>query len=148
MLVLCREVDQDIVIGDGVVVRVVRIKGDKVWLGIEAPSHVSIDRREVRERKLRDRVGDNRYPHEPDYAVAPGETLRETLGELSATLFERSVDISTTAREINDIINGIKPITPEFAVSLASMTGIPSRMWLNLEANYREQLAKTKGGGK
>lgn len=47
MLVLSRERDQSILIGDDVKVTVVDVRGDKVRLGIEAPDHVSVHREEV-----------------------------------------------------------------------------------------------------
>ena len=56
MLILSREIDEDILIGDDIVVRVVDVRGGTVRIGIDAPSHVSIDRREIREQKLRDGV--------------------------------------------------------------------------------------------
>ena len=51
MLVLTRMRDESVVIGHDVEVRVVDIRGDKVRLGFTAPSHVSVDRREVYEQK-------------------------------------------------------------------------------------------------
>lgn len=50
MLVLTRKVGQQIRIGDDVTVTVVRIQGDKVRLGIDAPAEVVIHREEVRQR--------------------------------------------------------------------------------------------------
>lgn len=50
MLVLTRKVGERIHIGEGVVVTVVRIQGDKVRIGIEAPSEVTIHREEVYRR--------------------------------------------------------------------------------------------------
>jgi carbon storage regulator len=47
MLVLSRQRDESIVIGDNIVVTVVDVRGDKVRLGIEAPREVSVHRREV-----------------------------------------------------------------------------------------------------
>src|SRR5579859_1741083 len=47
MLVLARQKDQSIVIGDDVVVTVVDIRGDKVRLGINAPREVSVHRKEI-----------------------------------------------------------------------------------------------------
>ena len=47
MLVLSRKKNEEIVIGDSIIVRVVEIRGDKVRLGIEAPIEVSVHRREV-----------------------------------------------------------------------------------------------------
>ena len=45
MLVLSRQRDESIIIGDNVVVTVVDVRGDKVKLGIEAPTEVSVHRR-------------------------------------------------------------------------------------------------------
>jgi len=54
MLVLSRKKLETITIGDDVRITIVDIRGDKVRIGIEAPDHVSVDRLEVREAKLRD----------------------------------------------------------------------------------------------
>lgn len=47
MLVLSRQRDESIVIGDNVVVTIVDIRGDKVRLGIDAPGEVPVHRQEV-----------------------------------------------------------------------------------------------------
>jgi len=49
MLVLSRQRDESIIIGDNIVVTVVDVRGDKVRLGIEAPSEIPVHRREVYE---------------------------------------------------------------------------------------------------
>ncbi len=49
MLVLSRKVNEQIVIGDDIIVTVVAIRGTHVRLGIEAPPNVSVHRREVYE---------------------------------------------------------------------------------------------------
>ena len=49
MLVLSRHRDESIMIGDDIVVTIVDIRGDKVRLGIEAPSDVPVHRQEVYE---------------------------------------------------------------------------------------------------
>ncbi|MBN2291826.1 MAG: carbon storage regulator CsrA [Pirellulales bacterium] len=49
MLVLSRQRNESIIINDNVVVTVVDIRGEKVRLGIEAPSQVPVHRREVYE---------------------------------------------------------------------------------------------------
>lgn len=51
MLVLARERDEEILIGDSIRLVVIEIRGDKVRLGIEAPRDVPVDRREVRRAK-------------------------------------------------------------------------------------------------
>jgi len=47
MLVLSRQRDETIVIGDNIEVTVVDIRGDKVRLGINAPKEISVHRKEV-----------------------------------------------------------------------------------------------------
>jgi len=49
MLVLSRDYDQSIMIGDEVKVTVVEVRGNKVRLGIEAPKHIKVHRQEVYE---------------------------------------------------------------------------------------------------
>jgi carbon storage regulator len=49
MLVLSRQRDETIMIGDDIEITVVDIRGDKVRLGINAPSRVAVHRKEVYE---------------------------------------------------------------------------------------------------
>lgn len=53
MLVLSRKNGERINIGDNIEMVVVKIRGDKVRLGFEAPRDVTIDRHEVHEAKRR-----------------------------------------------------------------------------------------------
>ena len=47
MLILSRKRNEQIVIGDGIVITVVAVRGGNVRLGVEAPPHVSVHRQEV-----------------------------------------------------------------------------------------------------
>ena len=49
MLVLSRQRDESIIIGDNIVVTIVDIRGDKVRLGINAPTEIPVHRQEVYE---------------------------------------------------------------------------------------------------
>lgn len=49
MLVLSRHRDESIMIGDNIVITIVDIRGDKVRLGIQAPTDVPVHREEVYE---------------------------------------------------------------------------------------------------
>lgn len=65
MLVLSRKRNESIIIGEGenkIVLCVVDIRGDKVRLGIDAPSKIRVDRQEVHEaiqREKKRKEGDN-----------------------------------------------------------------------------------------
>lgn len=47
MLVLSRQIDQTIIIGDDIEITIVAIRGDKVRIGINAPFEVPVHRKEV-----------------------------------------------------------------------------------------------------
>ena len=47
MLVLSRQKDESIMIGDEVEITIVDVRGDKVRLGINAPRSIAVHRREI-----------------------------------------------------------------------------------------------------
>lgn len=47
MLVLSRQKNEVIIIGDGIEITVVDIRGDKVRLGVSAPKSITVHRKEV-----------------------------------------------------------------------------------------------------
>ena len=51
MLILTRKPGESIMIGDDIRVTVVRIQGQQIGIGVDAPNDVSVDREEVRARK-------------------------------------------------------------------------------------------------
>lgn len=83
-----------------------------------------------------------KYGFEPDYAIAPGETLREVMESLGMNQKELAQRTNLTVQSLNRIFKGEQPITYETASRFELVTNVPARMWNNLEAQYREQLAK------
>ena len=66
MLVLSRQRDESIMIGDNIVVTIVDIRGDKVRLGINAPAEIPVHRQEVYEAIQRENLRASR--------LEPGDT--------------------------------------------------------------------------
>lgn len=62
MLVLSRQRNETIMIGDDIEITIVDVRGDKVRLGITAPPHIAVHRKEVyeaiRRNKLANQSGD------------------------------------------------------------------------------------------
>ena len=56
MLVLSRKLNESIVINDDIVVTVLGVQGDRVRLGIEAPSEIPVHRQEVYEKMQNEEV--------------------------------------------------------------------------------------------
>ena len=73
MLVLSRQRDQTVMIGDDIEVTVVDVRGDKVRLGINAPKHVAVHRKEVYEAIRRENQAAARVRPE-DLARGAGAT--------------------------------------------------------------------------
>jgi carbon storage regulator len=47
MLILVRKPNQSVMIGDNIVVTVLRIKGQQITLGIQAPREIAVNREEI-----------------------------------------------------------------------------------------------------
>ncbi len=76
MLVLSRQRDESIIIGDNIVITVVDIRGDKVRLGINAPTEIPVHRQEVYEAIQRERARGADNDGTPEKPVRPGRTPR------------------------------------------------------------------------
>ncbi len=83
-----------------------------------------------------------KYDFEPDYAIAPGDTLLEVMESLEMTQKELAVRTGLTEQTLTRIFKGVQPISYETANRLELVTQVPARLWNNLEAQYREQMAK------
>jgi carbon storage regulator len=86
MLVLSRQRDESIMIGDNIVVTIVDIRGDKVRLGINAPTEIPVHRQEVYEAIQRENVRASRLDPKDAQAVGRGfgkETPRSHNGPRS-----------------------------------------------------------------
>ncbi|HID77289.1 MAG TPA: carbon storage regulator CsrA [Planctomycetaceae bacterium] len=79
MLILARKRNEQIVIGDDIVVTVVAIRGGNVRLGIEAPPNVTVHRKEVYEAIRKGLKGKSaeqpptQSTNPPESTVSPGE---------------------------------------------------------------------------
>jgi len=87
-------------------------------------------------------IAAKKYGFEPDYAIPPGETLREVMKSLGMSQKELAERTDLTVQSLNRIFKGKQPITYETANRLELATGVPAAMWNNMEAQYREQLAR------
>lgn len=81
------------------------------------------------------------HPYAPDYAVAPGETLAETLDDRRMTQAELARRTNRPLKTINEIVNGKAAITPETAIQLERVLGVAATFWTKLELDYRTRLA-------
>ena len=77
-------------------------------------------------------------------ATPPGATIKEQLNDRGMSQKEFAVRMDMSEKHISKLINGEVQLTPEVAVRLEVVLGVPAKFWNNLEAVYREKLIKVE----
>ncbi|WP_022878727.1 HigA family addiction module antitoxin [Microbacterium sp. B19] len=77
-----------------------------------------------------------------NYAVAPGEYLEEWIEDEGLSQQRVAELLGSSRKHVNEIVNGRAPITPDTAVRLERVVGIPATSWLTYEAMYRSDLSR------
>lgn len=90
-------------------------------------------------------------PFDPDWVVAPGDTLADWFSEHALVLPEdrarRGVRFGIRPTRLADFLAG-GPLDDDLAIRLALMTGISRVFWAALERNFRVGLAAGKTWGR
>jgi len=91
MLVLSRQRDESIMIGDDVEITIVDVRGDKVRLGINAPRSIAVHRKEIYEAIQREKAqnkeqqdGEKKASGKPEEKPDKGQSSQEEKGSDSA----------------------------------------------------------------
>jgi carbon storage regulator len=77
MLVLSRQRDESIMIGDDVEIIIVDVRGDKVRLGITAPKNIPVHRREIYDAIQREK-NEKKEAQEPKDKKSKSEPTEES----------------------------------------------------------------------
>lgn len=77
-------------------------------------------------------------------AIHPGEILKEELESRGISQKEFASTIAISYTMLNEILNGKRSITTDFAILVEAALGTPAEHWLNMQARYNLQTAKTK----
>jgi HTH-type transcriptional regulator / antitoxin HigA len=87
---------------------------------------------------------DEELRYEPEQATPPGASLRATLNKLGMTQVELAARSGLSLKHVNQVIQGVAPLTHDTALLLEKVTGVPAKIWNALEARYRDQLARAE----
>jgi HTH-type transcriptional regulator/antitoxin HigA len=77
-----------------------------------------------------------------DLAIPPGEYLEEVIAELDMSKDELARRMRRPAAKLSAVFKGEKAITPDTALQLEKVLGVPAHIWLGLESEYRLTLAR------
>jgi addiction module HigA family antidote len=78
----------------------------------------------------------------PEYITHPGETLNDILEAKGMSQLELAMRSGRPKTKINEIIKGKISITPETAIQLENVLGIPASFWNTRQKKYDEYIAK------
>ena len=74
--------------------------------------------------------------YNPDFAVPPGETIKEAAEARGISIEDLADRIDTPYSGLTAVIDGRLPISKSFALKLAEELDAPAYFWLNLQAQY------------
>ena len=81
-------------------------------------------------------------PTRPEPLIPAGSFIAEWLEDNEMTQRELAERLDSSAKHLNQVINGHKPITPTFAAKLALVTEIPTEYWLTMQAGYDARMVE------
>lgn len=77
-------------------------------------------------------------------ATPPGATIKEQLVDRGMSQKEFAARMDMSEKHISKLINGEVILTPDVAMRLEMVLGLPAHFWNNLESIYREKLTKVQ----
>ena len=70
--------------------------------------------------------------------------MEEFLKPMNISQYKLAKDISVPARRINEIVHGLRAITPDTALRLSRYFGLSERFWINLQTRYDLEVEKDR----
>lgn len=70
----------------------------------------------------------------------PSDTIHETITHCGISISDLSEKLGLNVQSVNDLIEGIDPITAQIANKLEKALKIPVSFWINRETGYRLEL--------
>lgn len=82
------------------------------------------------------------YELQPSTPIHPGEILKDELEARGISQRKFANLISVSYSVLNEVVNGKRPITTEYALKIEAATSIPAYVWVNMQAAYNMQTAR------
>ena len=79
----------------------------------------------------------------PSNAIHPGEMIKDEIEFRGISQKALAAEIGLPASVLNEVLNGKRAITTEYALLLEAALGIEADLWLKLQADYNKQIAKS-----
>ena len=90
--------------------------------------------------KSPDMIANNLYPSIP---IHPGEMIKDEIEYRGITQKALAAEIGIPASVLNEILNGKRAVTTEYALLLEAALGIEADLWLRIQTEYNKQIARS-----
>lgn len=79
----------------------------------------------------------------PSNAIHPGEMIKDEIEFRGISQKTLAAEIGLPASVLNEVLNGKRAVTTEYALLLEAALGIEADLWLKLQSDYNKQIAKS-----
>lgn len=87
-----------------------------------------------------DMIANNLTPSAP---IHPGEMIKDEIEFRGISQKALAAEIGIPASVLNEVLNGKRAVTTEYALLLEAALGIEADLWLRLQSDYNKQIAKS-----
>ena len=90
-------------------------------------------------------VADNRIANNinPSNLIHPGEMIKDEIEYRGISQKVLAAEIGVSASVLNEVLNGKRAVTTEYALLLEAALGIEADVWLKLQSDYNKQVVKS-----
>lgn len=85
-------------------------------------------------------IANNLNPSNP---IHPGEMIKDEIEYRGISQKALAKEIGVPASVLNEVLNGKRAVTTEYALLLEAALGIEADLWLRLQSDYNKQIAKS-----
>lgn len=85
-------------------------------------------------------IANNLTPSEP---IHPGEMIKDEIEYRGLSQRKLAAQMGISSSLLNEILNGKRAVSTEYALLFEAALGIPADMWLRQQARYDMQVAKS-----
>lgn len=75
-------------------------------------------------------------------AIHPGEMIKDEIQERGITQRQLAEQMEVSPTVLNEVLNGKRPVSTEYALMLEAVLGIDAGIWLRLQMDYNMQVAR------
>lgn len=75
-------------------------------------------------------------------AIHPGEMIKDEIQARGLTQRQLAAQMEVSPTVLNEVLNGKRPLSTEYALMLEAVLGIEAGIWLRLQMDYNMQVAK------